>query len=205
MDNLALPMSQPRTPRPRAAAAVWIAGAVTYLGAEALSAAAFRPEYHYAHDYISDLGVPGQPLAALMNVAFGVQGVSFLVGALLARRHRAPLLVTFAAANAVGNVLVGTVHAGAGLLHVVGAALAIVGGNAAAIAGAGLRDGRTYRVTSRLLGTAGLVCTAALVAQAWTGTQMLPAAVWERGAVYPILAWQLVAAAALLPARRQHT
>ncbi|MBO0678259.1 DUF998 domain-containing protein [Mycolicibacterium sp. S2-37] len=198
-------MPAPSSYLPRAAAAAWIVGAVVYLGVEAASAAASGGEYHYAHDVISDLGVPGRPLAALMNVAFGVQGAMFLLGAVLAQRRRTPLLTVFAAANAAGNVLVATVHAGAGPLHVAGAALAIVGGNAAAVAGAGLRPGRTYRLTSRLLGTAGLVSTAALVAQAWTGAQVLPAAVWERAAVYPIFAWQLLAAAVLLlPARGEH-
>jgi hypothetical membrane protein len=198
-------MPAPLTGRPRAAAAAWITGAVVYLSVEAAAAAAFRPGYHYAHNFISDLGVPGQPLATPMNVAFGVQGAMFLVGAVAAQRRRAPLLVSFAAANAVGNLLVATVHAGAGPLHVVGATLAIVGGNAAAIAGAGLRDGRGYRLTSRVLGTVGLLSTAALVAQAWSGIEVLPAPVWERAAVYPIFAWQLFAAAALLPARRQHS
>ncbi len=53
------------TPRPRAAAIAWILGAAAYLAAEAASASAYRPSYSYADDFISDLGVPGQPLAAL--------------------------------------------------------------------------------------------------------------------------------------------
>jgi hypothetical membrane protein len=196
-------MPRPETTRHRAAAAAWIVGAVTYLGAEALAAAA-RPGYHYTEDFISDLGIPGQPLAGLMNSAFAVQGVMFLVGAVFAAGRRRPPLLAFAAANALGNVLIATVHAGHGAGHVIGAALAIVGGNAAALAGAALTGGRRYRWTSRLLGTVGLVATAGLVTQAWAGGQVLPPAVWERAAVYPILAWQLVAAAALLPARGQH-
>ncbi|WP_193047227.1 DUF998 domain-containing protein [Mycolicibacterium baixiangningiae] len=196
------------TPRPRAAASAWILGAAAYLTAEASAAAAFRPTYSYARDYISDLGVPGQPLAALMNVAFAAQGCLFLLGAVLAagRRHHRPLLA-FAAANAVGNLLVATVHAGDGALHLVGAALAIAGGNAAAIAGASLHPGARYRLVSRLLGVAGLVSLTALVVQAWAGVEVLPAPVWERASVYPILAWQLCAATAMLraslPARRQ--
>ncbi|WP_422746297.1 DUF998 domain-containing protein [Mycobacterium sp. WMMD1722] len=197
-------MPAPPTPRPRAAAAAWITGAVVYLAAEALAAGAYRPAYDYAHDYISELGVPGQPLAGLMNVAFGVQGVMFLLGATLAQPRRATWLTAFAAANAVGNLLVGAVHAGSGPLHVVGATLAIIGGNAAAVAGAGLGRHRGYRWTSRVLGVTGLAGAAALVAQAWTGVDVLPAAVCERAAVYPIFAWQLLAAAWLLPARREH-
>ncbi|MCK0173538.1 DUF998 domain-containing protein [Mycolicibacterium sp. F2034L] len=193
-------MPEPSTYRPRIAAVAWITGAVVYLGGEAAAAAAWEG-YHYANHVISDLGVPGRPLATLMNVAFGVQGAMFLLGAVLAQRRSARWLTVFGAANAIGNLLVATVHAGAGPLHVVGAALAIVGGNAAAIVGAGLNGGRSYRISSRLLGAVGLICTAALAAQ----VGIVPAAVWERAAVYPIFAWQLLAAGMLLlPARREH-
>ena len=88
------------TPRPRAAAIAWILGAAAYLAAEAASASAYRPSYSYAHDFISDLGVPGQPLAALMNIGFAVQGVLFLLGALLVSGWHHRTLTAFAAANA---------------------------------------------------------------------------------------------------------
>lgn len=194
------------TPRPRAAATAWILGAATYLAAEAVTAA-HRPSYSYATDFISELGVPGQPLAALMNLAFGVQGVLLLVGAVLAGGSRTRIPTGFAAANALGNVLVATVPAGQGVLHVAGAALAIAGGNAAAIAGAALRPGLIYRLISRMLGTIGLFSLTALAGQAWAGVEVLPGPVWERASVYPILAWQVfagVAMAALTPARGQH-
>jgi hypothetical protein len=46
-----------------------------------------------------------------------------------------------------------------------------------------------------------------LAVQAWAGVEVLPAPVWERASVYPILGWQLCAAVAMLydslPARRQ--
>ena len=196
------------TPRPRAAAIAWILGAAAYLAAEAASASAYRPYYSYADDFISDLGVPGQPLAALMNVGFALQGVLFLLGAVLASGCRHRTLTAFAAANAIGNILVGTVHAGDGAFHLVGAALAIAGGNAAAIAGASLLPGFRYRLTSRSLGATGLLSLTVLAVQARSGVEILPAPVWERASVYPILMWQVFAAVAmlvaLLPARRQH-
>ncbi|KUI23049.1 hypothetical protein AU195_17380 [Mycobacterium sp. IS-1496] len=198
----------PMTPRPRAAATAWILGATAYLTAEAVTASAYRPSYSYAHDYISDLGVPGQPLAALMNAGFAVQGVLFLLGAVLAGGSRHRTLTACAAANAVGNILVGTVPAGGGALHLVGATLAIVGGNAAALAGASLFTGLAYRLTSCVLGGVGLLSLTVLAVHAWTGVEVLPAPVWERASVYPILTWQVCAAlamlTALLPARRQH-
>lgn len=195
------------TIRHRVAAAAWILGAASYLTAEAVTAAANRPSYSYAHDYISDLGVPGQPFAALMNVAFVAQGSLFLLGAVSADGCRHRTFTVAAAANAVGNVLVGTVHAGEGPLHVVGATLAIAGGNVAVLAGAALCPSPAGRLVSRLLGGTGLVALLALALQAWTSVEVLPAPVWERASVYPILAWQVGAAVSmptgLLPARRQ--
>lgn len=196
------------TARPRAAAAAWILGATAYLTAEAVTAAAYRPSYSYARDYISELGAAGQPWAALMNVAFAVQGVLFLTGAVLLSGSRHRLLTAFAVANGVGNILVGAVPAGGGALHVVGAALAIGGGNAAALAGASLWPGLTFRLFSRVIGGFGLASLGALGVQTWTGIVMLPDPVWERASVYAILTWQVCAAAglagALSPARRQH-
>lgn len=196
------------TARPRAAATAWILGAAAYLTAEAVTAAAHRPSYSYVHDYISELGVPGHPLAALMNVAFAVQGVLFLSGAVLVSESPHRMLTAFAVANAVGNILVGTVPAGGGALHVVGAALAIGGGNAAALAGGSLRPRLTFRLFSRVIGGFGLASLGALGVQTWTGIEMLPDPVWERASVYPILTWQVCAAVALAvalpPARGQH-
>lgn len=127
-----------------------------YLIFEAIAAAGFRPNYSYAHDFISNLGVtsPGMfqgrminsPLAYLINAAFNVQGTLFLAGAFLIVRafetRKAALFLTPAATNAVGNFLVATVHSGpiaqangTSWVHAGGALLAILGGNAAILAG----------------------------------------------------------------------
>lgn len=188
------PMTVRLPARPAAAAAAWIVGAVTYLVAEAVTAAAHTPSYSYLDDYISDLGVPGRPLAPLMNLAFCVQGALFLAGALLATGGRHRPLVACAALNALGNVLIAAVPAGAGPLHVVGAVIAIAGGNAAALAGSSLSGRRSYRRAARALGGTGLVCLAVLGASAWANLAVVPAPVWERAAVYSILAWQVGAA-----------
>src|ERR1700742_5395999 len=125
------------------AAVAWLSVGLAYLTLEGIAAAAFRPHYRYAHNFISDLGIPssGSPLAWLMNTAFCLQGTLFLVGAILTVRavkaRGAGLFVTLAAANAVGNLLIAAFHSGpasrangtAGL-HVIGAVLAIVGGDA---------------------------------------------------------------------------
>src|ERR1700678_2600242 len=105
--------------RQRVSAAVaWLSAGLAYLTLEGIAAAAFRPRYSYAHNFISDLGIPSgnSPLAWLMNTAFGVQGTLFLVGAILTVRaveaRKAGLFVALVAANAVGNLLIAAFHSG---------------------------------------------------------------------------------------------
>ena len=76
-----------------AGAALWVVAAGGYLLLEAVAAAGFEPAYSYANNYISDLGVTGRelvhgrmidsPRANLMHTAFYLQGILFLLGALL--------------------------------------------------------------------------------------------------------------------------
>jgi hypothetical membrane protein len=162
-------------------ATLWIVAGLGYLALEA-GAAAGRPRYSYARNYISDLGVTsrdgaaGRPdflAAALMNAAFCVQGAMFLAAAILVviglRGRRPGLFLGFAALNAAGNILVAIVPGGVatdpgggGWLHVAGAASAIVGGNAAVLAGSRLvRDAggaQWYRTASVAAGVLGLLC-----------------------------------------------
>lgn len=207
-----------------AAAAMWIASATVYVGGEAIAASAF-PGYSYATNYISDLGIPtvgmydgraiDSPLAAVMNVGFIAHGVFFAAGAALAalavgpgRRVARAVFVTAAGAHLVGSVLIGvvpgsseSVASGAIGLHVLGAGLAIVGGNlsslTAGVAGGRFGFTRGYRMFSAVAGAVGILSVIAL--QADVGG--LPDGVWERASVYAITAWELVTAAVLL--RRQ--
>ncbi len=164
------------------------------------------PGYRHAHDFISDLGRPESPLSYLMNTAFVVQGTLFFVAAvLLARATRdrpSGLFVGFAAANAVGNVVVASVPSGCvgiAWVHVFGAVVAIVGGNAAILAGSRfVSPSRRYRVTSVGLAALGLLSFALLAIAATTSvTILLPGAVWERTSVYTIIGWQVLSACAL--------
>lgn len=179
------------------AAACWLAAGAAYLGLEALAATGVSG-YSYSHHLISDLGTPDSPLRWAMNTAFVVQGTLFCAGAaFLARsvRSRNPVLfVSFAAANAVGNVLVALVPSTspAAWVHVAGAALAIVGGNCAILAGARFVSGRRwYLTTSYVTGVAGLT-SAALIT--------LGGAVAERASVYTIIGWQVLSAVVMLSA-----
>jgi hypothetical protein len=196
-------------------AGLWVVATVGYLVLEAVAAAGFRPGYSYARDYISELGVSSgglvhgrmidSPRAYLIHTAFYLQGTLFFAGALLIvgfpDSRRARLFLSLVAANAVGNIVVGTVHSGK--VHVAGAALAIVGGNTAILAGSavlGTVGGRRcYRGISILVAALGLLCLIMLmVNSATTQASLLPDGAWERGSVYSITVWQLLTAACLL-------
>jgi hypothetical membrane protein len=178
-------------------ALAWLSAGVTYLTLEAVAARAFLPSYSYTHNYISDLGVKAHsPLASVMNTAFVVQGMLFLVGAVLTRRAAA--FLTLAGANAVGNMLIALCHSGSST-HVVGAVLAIVGGNAAILAGSSIIGG-WHRRMSLALGAIGLTSFAVFaVAVQTSGVGSI--GVWERGSVYSITAWELLTGGWLLSRR----
>jgi hypothetical membrane protein len=195
----------------RAAAACWLTAGCGYLILEGVAAAGFEPSYGYATNLISDLGRPAiSTLAPLMNGAFYLQGTGFLAAAILVSRaersSKPEFFVALAAANAVGNVVVGTVHSGGSWLHVAGAVLAIVGGNGAILAGFPIVDGaQWYRTASRGLATLGLTAFAALAVQTVAGTAIAPNAVLERISVYTIIAWQVTSAIQLWRTRGART
>jgi hypothetical membrane protein len=191
------------------AAVAWLSAGLAYLTLEGIAAADFRPHYSYARDFISDLGIPSNhsPLAWLMNTAFAVQGTLFLVGAILTVRaveaRKAGPFVTLTAANAVGNLMIAAFHSGpashangTAWVHAIGAVLAIVGGNAAILAGSRIVSG-WHRKVSVALGAFGLLSFALFVIEL-KASSSLPLGALERCSVYSITAWQLCAAAWLL-------
>lgn len=211
------------------AAATWITAGLAYLILEAVTATGFREHYSYAHNFISDLGVTSRgmsqgrmidsPLAYLMNTAFYLQGTLFLVGAILIVRafevRRAALFLTLAATNTVGNFLVAAVHSGPSAqahgtswVHDTGALLAIIGGNAAILAGSTivpLAGVRWYRGISAGLAMLGLLGLILLILELKVAAiNILPPAVWERCSVYSIIGWQVFTAVYLLAGGRRH-
>jgi hypothetical membrane protein len=190
----------------RIAAACWAVAGVVYLGLEAITAAAF-PRYRYATNFISDLGRPDSPLSHLMNTAFVVQGTLFLAAAVaLTRARRGPgsgVFVACAACNAVGNAGVAMVPSGGtgiAWVHVSAATVAIVGGNAAILAGYRLvSESHWYRTASVGFAVLGFLAFVLLAAGAVTASSVvLPGAVWERTCVYTIIGWQMLSALRLL-------
>jgi hypothetical membrane protein len=192
------------SPRLRLGAAVaWIVGPLTYLTLEAVAAADF-PHYSYVRNLISDLGVAASPRAWVMNTAFCIQGTLFLVGAFLFVRgveiRRARLFLVLVAANMAGNLLIAVFHSGlspTAWVHASGAVLAIVGGNAAILAGSSMIGG-WHRTASVVLGVFGLLSFVLFAVALKNAT---PSAVWERCSVYSITTWELLTAARALSRR----
>ncbi|GLE52718.1 DUF998 domain-containing protein [Mycobacterium montefiorense] len=201
-------------------AALWVVAAIGYLALEAVAAAGFEPGYSYAHNYISDLGVSrgklihGQmvysPRAYLMHIAFYLQGMLFFLGASLMvgvpDNRRARIFLGTVAVNAVGNFVIGTIHSGR--VHIVGAVLAIVAGNAAILTGITairvVAERPWYRRISKLLAGLGLLSMIMLMLNSATAkTIPLPDGAWERVSVYSITLWQLLTGACLLATRRR--
>ncbi|MEU7589973.1 DUF998 domain-containing protein [Micromonospora sp. NPDC049230] len=106
------------------AAATFLLGAVIYLAAEGITAAAWKsPSYSYADNWISDLGSAtagvfqgrelDSPLHVVMNSGFIVQGLLFgIATALLSRTisGRSRFTAVTGIVTLIGYVLVGTFH-----------------------------------------------------------------------------------------------
>lgn len=202
-----------------------------YVTAEGVSAAAWsHPAYRYSVNAISDLGVrscgdlAGHPICsprhAVMNTAFITHGIVFavavfLLAPLLAHRHGRRVRM-LGVVTGVGLLLVGTfpgspeaVANGTIVLHTSGAALAIFGGNLAAMsAGVGLRRQahRCLGITLVTLGVAGTVSMvvmfawAALVSSSGVITGV---AVAERASVYTIMVAEILVGIAAFAAIRR--
>lgn len=224
MTTNAPPTTERRRLFATSAGVLWIVAGVAYVTLEAIAAAGYVGGYSYANNYISDLGVTSpsvfegrtieSPRAALMNAAFYLDGILFLAAAVLVVRALVGspgwLFLALAATHTVGNILVGTIHGGgtesaSGSIqwHTLGAALAIVGGNAAVLAAALLsrQIGAPpwYRAVSIALGVLGLLCLAMLLIDRGSATvNLLPEGAWERGSVYTVTVWEILTGICLL-------
>jgi hypothetical membrane protein len=196
-------------------AIVFILGPVQYLVSEVITATAWQdPPYSFTRNYVSDLGVVGgpwtfqgriinSPLAMVMNTALIAEGVLFVLAATLMARlfsgSQRGWFVTLAAIHCVGFVLVGLFH-GSGdkadlglVIHIIGAAFAILSGNLVAIV-VGRAAGRIglprwFAITSVAVAVIGIVSE--LILPAGVGGHALDG-VWERGGVYSFLFWEIV-------------
>jgi hypothetical membrane protein len=196
-------------------ATLLIAAAVIYLVGEAIAAAAWsNPSYRYSYNWVSDLGVPHcgdvitdrvvcSPHAAAMNTAFVLQGVLFIIAAMLL----APLLPKVAAwayralavVHGVGISIVGLVHGseqaiadGTIAVHFSGAAMAIFGGNLVAVVfGVVLLTWRRIAWGALFIGLGVLGIISAFLMLNFV--VVFDDAVAERAAVYSAVAAELIA------------
>ena len=204
--------------RRHAAGVALAVSAVTYLIAEGLAASRFSPSYSYQRNFISELGVPDcgtpthgsiacSPLAGLMNTAFVVDGALFVIAtALLLGSLRGPRRYVFGLlglVHGVGLMLVGLFHTGGPdvtngrvAYHLLGASLAILGGNVAiAIAplGEDISSSGLVRKSGVALGVVGLAAAAIFgVSVARQSVFWLDYALWERISAYTIVGWELL-------------
>ncbi|TQL69438.1 putative membrane protein [Nocardioides albertanoniae] len=205
-------------------AVLLVLNAGMYVVCEAIAASAWRdPTYSYSLNYISDLGVPDvgetqgrmidSPLHAVMNTAFVLHGVIFVIAAALLwhavlRTGLRRAYLVLAGVHAVGMSLVGlfpgsqaALDDGTIVLHGLGALLAIVAGNTAAIVvGTDLLRRRVRGLGRTLitLGVLGLAGFLYLLATSGSGVDGIP----ERVAVYTVTAAETVAGIAVLVAGR---
>ncbi len=207
------------------AAITLIAAALEYVVTEVITASAWKtPVYSYASNWISDLGAPDcstfqgrvvcSPLHDVMNTGFIAQGVMFLIASILLLRlfsgaSRYVSLV-LALIYSIGIMLVGSFHGSTaatanGTFHYLGAFMAIVGGNIAAIVTGflwkRLEMPRWYGSISIVLSFLGIACGVVL----GTTIGRIPPGIPERASVYTILLWQLLTGIVLLVGVRQRT
>ncbi|MDO3411752.1 DUF998 domain-containing protein [Saccharibacillus sp. CPCC 101409] len=199
----------------RTGAALFLTASIVYLASETIAAGAWtQPAYRYAFNNISDLGVRidtivdgrliHSPLHAVMNAGFALQGLLFLLAhlfilSLFPAAFKVPgALLAFA--HGIGMVLVAAfhgVHYEALDPHVIGAGMAIVGGNAALMLTAAALRSRTpasfLPTVSIALGGLGIAAVVLMVLHPFGYP-----AVFERISVYAITLGQALAAVRLL-------
>lgn len=208
--------AQPLDRRRLAGALLWLCCA-QYFVVEAICARAWSPPYSYARNYISDLGAvhcgafpPGSamlvcsPLHTLMDASFVLQGILIAGGALLlvplfARDRLGATGLALIALAGVGVFAVGLAPEDAHIVvHLLGAAANIVGGNVGMIAvGIALRSAASMRGSATgaiVLGLIGLIGGQLLVGRTDLG---LGIGGIERVSIYPLPLWLALTGAAL--------
>ena len=222
-------MAAPRRSMRDVAGALLVAAGAVYLIAEGVTASAFSPPYSYARNYISDLGVAAcgaifdgrpicSPLHTVMDTGLILAATCFLAAAIVCARTLAGrwrcIFVALVATHAVGNSLVaifpetavaaiGTPH-----FHLIGAVLAIIGGNVAILSAAPLAGALSLPALNRraciVMPVFGFAAFCALfVARSHAGTNILSDGTWERMSVYTITGWQILTGVSLLMTRHR--
>jgi hypothetical membrane protein len=201
------------------AAVAWLIGTAQFFVAQLAVQAAWDTPFSWAHNNISDLAETGcrnapgdgrwicSPLYPIMNVSFVLTGVFLAFGALLlmmALRGNTMSRIAFSALilTGVGWVLVGVYPADINEnMHVLGALIIFVVGNAALVFGSGLSSMSTMgQVGSITLGLVGFAAAFLHFAGIYLGLGM---GGMERVTAYPVSVWTAIIALLLLAGARR--
>lgn len=201
---------------------------IAYWTTEWHASQAYRPSYSYRDHYTSNLGVPHSwidPIiktrtfsrrAYLMNSMFILNGLHFLLGqiCLLAassqqQQKSSPKLkssrIAVASLYCIGIILVAAfpsspidVESGSSAMHVLGAGFAIGGGNVNSLLAGIAAPSRNlfYKTSCLALGSLGLLSLAVFLNRG--GLEHADKGLWQRGAIYPTLIWELLTAGCLI-------
>ncbi|RJQ82339.1 DUF998 domain-containing protein [Pseudonocardiaceae bacterium YIM PH 21723] len=202
----------------RVAGVLLLFGAAQFLIAEAVTAGAWHnPLYDYVHLYISDLGSPVcgpqqgrlvcSPWHGLMNFSLNVQGMTYIVAAVLLFRlvpgRSRYLVLALATAHALGASLVAVFNASSSSAlittwHTLGAAGVILGSQLIAIiVGITVRAAPGwFRIAGVLIGVLGILVGLSLPV---IGAHAFPeGGLVERVAIYLVFVFQVLLGVTLL-------
>ena len=185
---------------------VFILGSLYYLLAEAISAFSFNDllTNTYLFHTISELGIPNinSPLAFLMNSAFVIIGLTFILGNFYKLKDfiikNKVIFYILTIVSAIGVIIVAMIHAGNPVTdgyHSLGAIMAILGGNILLIIISRSMDKfETYQKVTLALGIIGLIAFWIMFFN--MGSIYMP--VFERLSVYTLIIWSFISGVYLL-------
>lgn len=172
-------------------------------------AEAVYPNYSVSMNYISDLGVWGQPSAIVFNPSIIIFGLLVLIGAYFEQKtFGMRSFSTTVALSGLGALLVGffpentVLINGIPVVHTIAALLSFLSGGLSAII--------SYRVTqsplryfSVILGVASLLALALFISTSTSGYLGLGVGGMERMIVYPTLIWTICFGGYLMASSKQ--
>jgi hypothetical membrane protein len=201
------------------AAVAWLIGTAQFFVAQLVVEAAWDTPFSWAHNNISDLAETGchnaptdgrwicSPLYPVMNISFVLTGVFLVLGSLLlmkAMHGNTMSRIAFSALalTGVGWVLVGIYPADINEnMHVLGALVIFVVGNAALVFGSGSPQISTMgQISSIVLGLIGFAAAFLHFGGTYLGLGM---GGMERVTAYPVSIWTAVIALLLLAGGRR--
>ena len=185
---------------------VFILGSLYYLLAEAISAFSFNDllTNTYLFHTISELGIPNinSPLAFLMNSAFVIIGLTFILGNFYKLKDfiikNKVIFYILTIVSAIGVIIVAMIHAGNPVTdgyHSLGAIMAILGGNILLIIISRSMDKfETYQKITLALGIIGLIAFWIM----FFNMESLYMPIFERLSVYTLIIWSFISGVYLL-------